>query len=306
MDPELAAALSLVESVDPEDLEAHRLYQLRLWQAQRHDSGPTVDIGYQEVDSEGGAPVRLRTYWNTDAGPLAPTLVWLHGGAFAMGFCEIDDDLCTWLSAEVGCHVVAPEYRLAPENPFPAGLDDVQGTIEWLARNALQLGIDPSRIAVGGASAGGALAASVCQRLRDTSGPQVCFQLLAYPVTDDRMDSPSMEAFTDTPIFDRPSAELMWERYLGGRRGTPPEYAAPLRASTLAGLPPAYVLTAEIDPLRDEGLAYAMRLIKAGVETELHHFPGAIHGFDTLAPSALLSQRAWADYAAALKRALAP
>jgi acetyl esterase len=117
------------------------------------------------------------------------------------------------------------------------------------------------------------------------------------------MRTESMRLYTDTPIFDRPAAELMWERYLGPQRTALPLYAAPMRAASLAGLPPAYVLTADIDPLRDEGLAYATRLIADGVETEPHHLPGAFHGLDTVIPTALIAQRAWADYANAVRRA---
>jgi acetyl esterase len=303
MDPELAAALALLDEVDPYDLAAHRAYQRKAWAEQAHVPHPRVTVGYLDDETE-APPVKLRSYWNTEADPLAPAVVWLHGGGFALGFCEIDDELCSWLAAEVGCHVVAPEYRLAPDDPYPAGFDDAYDTVEWLACNARRLGVDPSRIAVAGASAGGALAASVCLRARDEGGPVIAFQLLAYPVTDDRMCTESMRVFSDTPIFDRPAAELMWNRYLGPQRTTPPPpYAAPMRAASLAGLPPTYVLTADIDPLRDEGLAYAIRLIGDGVETELHHFPEAFHGFDTVFPTALISQRAWTDYATALRRA---
>jgi acetyl esterase len=304
MDPELAASLALFDQVDSDDLATHRAYLRKIWTVQSHVSYPQVTVGY--LDSQDGSeapPVKLRAYWNAEADPVAPAVVWLHGGGFALGFCELDDDLCSWLSAEVGCHVVAPEYRLAPEDPFPAGFDDAYDTVDWLARSAPQLGVDPSRIAVAGGSAGGALAAAICQRARDEGGPTIAFQLLAYPVIDDRMDTGSMHLYSDTPVFNRPAAELMWERYLGSQRTAPPPYAAPMRAASLAELPPAYVLTAAIDPLRDEGLAYAIRLISDGVETEVHHFPGAFHGFDVMLPTALVSQRAWADYATALRRA---
>lgn len=167
----------------------------------------------------------------------------------------------------------SPPSTGSPRGSVPAGFDDAYDTVEWLARNALRLGVDPSRIAVAGASAGGALAAAVCQRARDEGGPVIAFQLLVYPVTDDRMTTESMRVFTDSPIFDRQAAELMWERYLGPQRTAAPPYAAPMRAVSLAGLPPTYLLTADIDPLRDEGLAYGIRLINDGVETELHHFP---------------------------------
>ena len=171
-----------------------------------------------------------------------------------------------------------------------------------MRRRTTELGIDSARVAVAGASAGGCLAATLCLRARDEHGPDIAFQLLIYPVTDDRLETRSMREFLDTPVFDRAQAELMWDRYLGPGRSAAPPYAAPMRATTLAGLPPAYVLTAEWDPLRDEGLAYALRLLADGVETELHNFAGGIHGFDTMAPAALASQRAWAEYVTALRQ----
>jgi acetyl esterase len=203
MDPELAASLALLDEVDGNDLAAHRASLRKIWAVQSHVAYPQVTVGYLDTTSGSEAPpVRLRTYWNVEADPVAPAVVWLHGGGFALGFCELDDDLCSWLAAEVGCHVVAPEYRLAPEDPFPAGFDDAYDTVDWLARNAPQLGVDPSRIAVAGGSAGGALAAAICQRARDEGGPVIAFQLLAYPVTDDRMHTESMRIFSDTPVFN--------------------------------------------------------------------------------------------------------
>lgn len=307
VDPELAAYLTLLEPVDPDDLAGHRLMQRKQWAAATAEPDRRVTVGMLEDQSDVAAPpVRLRTYWCDEAGPFAPALVWLHGGAFAVGFCEIDDDLCSWLAGEVGCHILVPEYRLAPEHPYPAGFQDAYDTLTWVAANAVALGIDRRRIAVGGASAGGALAAAVCLRARDDGGPAIAFQLLVYPVTDDRLDTPSMRMFTDSPVFDARAAELMWQRYLGPARPAAPPYAAPMRADSLRGLPPTYLLTTHLDPLRDEGLAYGLRLIADGVETELHHVPQAFHGFDTVAPTAGLSQRVWRDYAAALRRALAP
>ncbi len=306
IDAELAAALALRDSVDPYDLVAYRAHQQKMWRNRQRYSNPRVEMGYVgEMPGIKSPPVKMRSYRSISASHSAPTILWLHGGGFATGFCEIDDELCTWLAAHVEAHVFAPDYRLAPEHPFPAGLDDAYECLEWLGQNANALGIDPENIAVAGASAGGGLAAAIGLRSRDQNGPRIALQMLIYPVLDDRMTSGSMRIFGDSPVFNRAAAELMWDRYLGAERSNEvPHYAAPARAESLAALPPTYILTAEIDPLRDEGLAFAQRLIADGVPTELHHFPGTFHGFDTFAPTALISQRAWQDYVASARRVL--
>jgi acetyl esterase/lipase len=199
--------------------------------------------------------------------------------------------------------VVSVDYRLAPEHPFPAGVDDCYLALEWVSTHADELGIDPDRIAVGGSSSGGATAAGVTLMARDRGGPAIAFQLLVYPVIDDRLDTPSMRACIDTPLFARHDAELMWSYYLGSEPSEVSPYAAPGRATDLAGLPPAYVCVAEFDPLRDEGIAYAQRLVGAGVSTELHLYPGTFHGFDAL-PSAV-TIRALDEQTAALGRGIA-
>lgn len=304
MDPELAASLALREPTDGLEVSQRRQSQREIWERRENHNQSDVELSYLQPSNEDGPPVRLRTYRNSTVSGDAPALLWMHGGAFSLGFCEIDDDFCSWISHEIGCQVYAPEYRLAPEHPFPSGFNDVYESLEWISDHSVELSIDRRKIAVGGASAGGNLAAAAALKSRDQSGPDIAFQLLAYPVMDDRMVTHSMRIFVDSPIFNRPSAELMWDRYLGTNRGPAHCFAAPARAATLAGLPPAYIATTELDPLRDEGLAFATRLIAAGVETELHHFPGTFHGFDTYAPTALISQRAWADYAAALRGGL--
>lgn len=172
----------------------------------------------------------------------------------------------------------------------------------WAWEHAGEFGGDPERVAVGGGSAGGALAAAVALRARDEGGPPLVFQMLLYPVLDDRMATPSMRTFTEPPLFNSGDVRHMWRHYLGGRTDVP-AYAAPARAEDLSGLPCAYVLVPEHDPLRDEGLAYAHRLIVSGVPTELHHVPGACHGFDGIM-SARLGRLAFEEERAVLRRCL--
>jgi acetyl esterase/lipase len=287
---------------DPTKLEEERARLRSLHAASTPPVPDSVRVRDIPASPLVGPPVRVRLYEPRTGHAPVPLLLWVHGGAFAYGFAEIDDDLCLRLAADSGFLIASPDYRLSPEHPFPAGFDDVYGTLIWLAGQADILGVDASHIAVGGASAGGALAAGVCLRARDEGGPRICQQILACPVIDDRLATPSMANFTSSPIFDRAAAELMWQRYLGDRCEDPPRYAAPGREDDLSDLPPAYVLTADEDPLRDEGIDYAVRLVAAGNHTELHHVPDTYHSFDSIVPTAGVSQRVYQDYLAALQR----
>jgi acetyl esterase/lipase len=182
--------------------------------------------------------------------------------------------------------VVSVDYRLAPENPFPAGLEDCYAALSWFSTHAAELGVDPERIAIHGGSAGGGLCAALALLARDRSGPSIAFQYLGIPELDDRLTTSSMTTFVDTPMLNRPTAIHSWDAYLGpGRRSTDnvPPYAAPARATDLTGLPPAYISAMEFDPLRDEDIAYATALLAAGVPVELHLFPGTYHGSSVIA-----------------------
>jgi acetyl esterase len=306
IDPELQPWLAMLPSIELTDIAASRAAMdelLKVLPAVEIPAG--IEIREVSIPGRDGAPdVRARVYAPTDSdGSLRPGYVNIHGGGFVMG------DLDTFEQAPVdvaasGVVVVAPDYRLAPEHPFPAGLEDCYAAPEWLAGNAAELGVDPQRIAVGGESAGGGLAAAVALLARDRQGPPICFQLLDIPELDDRLETLSMRTFVDTPIWNRPSAELSWKYYLSGA----PEvlglqYAAPSRAENLAGLPPAFVAVCEFDPLRDEGLIYAQRLLAAGVSTELHHYPGTFHG-SGIVQAAAITRRMLADKATALAKAL--
>jgi acetyl esterase/lipase len=201
--------------------------------------------------------------------------------------------------------VVSVDYRLAPENPFPAGLEDCYAALVWLHEHAGDLGVDAGRIAINGGSAGGGLAAGLALLARDRGGPAICFQYLGIPELDDRLDTPSMQRFHDTPMWSRGAAEKSWEWYLGDAHGTDDisPYAAPARATDLAGLPPAYISTMEFDPLRDEGIHYALKLLAAGVSVELHSFPGTFHG-SSIVVTAAVNQREAAERMTVWRRVL--
>jgi acetyl esterase len=272
------------------------------------DERVTVEDGSIPASQAGTEiPVRIYAPLSPRPGPSAG-LVFFHGGAFVLGDRYTEELRCLRYAAEVPCVVVSVDYRLAPEHPYPAAVDDCFAALEWAVAHAAELDVDPARVGVGGSSAGGALAAAVALRARDAGGPPLVFQILNYPVIDDRMVTPSMRAFNATPLWTNGATADMWEHYLGdpATRGDVSPYAAPARANDLSGLPPAYVLTAELDPLRDEGIEYARRLMEAGVSTELHTVAGACHGFDIIAAHGTLGQRAIDEQVRALVRGLRP
>ncbi|MEU8798728.1 alpha/beta hydrolase [Spirillospora sp. NPDC048819] len=305
MDAELAAALDGMPHVGLADpLKARTAMRDLVAALGEPETDGRADVEGRTIPGPPGAPpVPVRIYRPRDAPRPVPVLVYFHGGGFVTGGLENEHGRCVKFAAEDGIAVVSVGYRLAPEHPYPAGFEDCYAATAWAHEHAAGFGGDPARVAVGGGSAGGALAAAVALRARDEGGPPLVFQMLLYPVLDDRMDTPSMRAFTEPPLFNRTDVEHMWRHYLGGRADVP-AYAAPARAADLGGLPPAYVLVAEFDPLRDEDLAYAHRLIVSGVPTEVHHVPGACHGFDGIM-SARLGRLAFEEERAVLRRNLA-
>jgi acetyl esterase/lipase len=233
-----------------------------------------------------------------------PGILEIHGGGFILGTVEMMDPWCQSIAAEVDAVVVSVDYRLAPEHPFPAGLHDCYAALVWMSEHAAELGIDATRIAIAGQSAGGGLAAGTALFARDQGGPALCYQLLEIPEIDDRLDTPSMLAFDDTPFWNRPNAVWSWKHYLGpDHQGEPSIYAAPARAQDVTGLPPAYISTMELDPLRDEGLRYGMSMLAAGISVELHNYAGAFHGSAFL-PEARPSRRNTTEIVELLKERL--
>jgi len=225
-----------------------------------------------------------------------------------LGDVSVDDFFCKQLALDVGCIVASVEYRLAPEHPHPAPIEDCYAGLRWLATSAAQLGIDSSRLAIGGGSAGGGLAASLALLARDRDDVQICYQLLIYPMLDDRNTTPSSHDVTEPKVWNREMNLIGWRALLGDKQGSDnvSPYAAAARAENLAGLPPTYICVGELDLFLDEDIAYASRLLQAHVSTELHVYPGAFHGSDLLVPMSEISQQWVADRNAALRRALHP
>jgi acetyl esterase len=230
-----------------------------------------------------------------------PVVLYLHGGAFEVGSPRAYQAFCSSLALRFRATVVVPDYRLAPEHPFPAGLDDCYAALVWMEKSSAEIGVDPQRLGVGGGSAGGGLAAATALMARDRGGPRLCMQYLGIPELDDRLETHSMTVYTDTPVWNRPNAILSWKYYLAGAE--PTQYAAPARARELSGLPPTYVDVCEFDSLRDEGIGYAQRLVQAGVPVELHLYPGTFHG-SSLVADAAVSRRMSADSIDGIRRLL--
>lgn len=291
LDPELQAVAPPAAQLSPEAIGPTRasLAQRRREVAEGTDTTGVV------ISSSAAAGVPVRIY----RGGGSPAVIYCHAGAFVLGNLDTDHRQCVELARRARCCVVSVGYRLAPEHPYPAALEDARSVLEWVVAEAAQLGIDPTRLAVAGSSAGAALAACLAQRAADGSAPSVVFQLLHQPALDDR-PSVSKSACVATPAFDGAAADLMWRHYLGGTAGSPD--AVPGRRERLAGAPAAFISCSDIDPLRDEAIDYARALLSAGVATELHVFPGTCHGFDSLLPEWEVSQRLFELQGTALRR----
>jgi acetyl esterase/lipase len=306
-DPEIAAAIPMLPHQDFSDLPAARLNMKAMFDELAEEPDTTgVTVREEQVPGPDGAPdVRLLVY--TPDRIAAPSLLLdIHGGGFILGDADMGHSTNLERARDFGVVVVSVDYRLAPEAPYPAGLEDCYAALVWVAKHAGELGVDPDRVVIHGVSAGGGLCAALALLARDRGGPAIAFQYLGVPEIDDRLETPSMRAFVDTPLWNRPRAEFSWDCYLGpGVRGTEgvPVHAAPARATDLAGLPPAYISAMEFDPLRDEGIAYAQALLAAGVTTELHLFPGTFHG-SGLVKQATITRREAAESKAVLARAL--
>ncbi|WP_026425272.1 alpha/beta hydrolase [Actinokineospora inagensis] len=262
--------------------------------------GSVVDLSYPGPDGE----VPLRIYRPEAEGPL-PVLFYFFGGGWTLGTIDTADAICRRLANAVGCLVVGVGYRLAPEHRFPAALEDCYGAVEWFAANGASYGADVTRIAVGGDSAGGNLAAVISLMARDRQGPALKCQLLVYPNTDYTASTGSMAENTDSAFFNNRSVAWYWSHYLGDAptEGLDPR-VSPLRATDHTGLPSALVITAEYDPLRDQGEAYAAKLAAAGVPVELSRYDGMIHGFFAMAGDLDDGARAQEEAAAYLRKFL--
>ncbi|HVW32158.1 MAG TPA: alpha/beta hydrolase [Acidimicrobiia bacterium] len=301
LDPEVAAGLAVVPPL-PKEIEAQRKLVGQM-SAARPPAAEDRTFRRRDVvlPAAGERPdLRLRVYEpDGTEGPRAG-LLYFHSGGFSVGDLDVEDAVCLAL-CRTGSVVVSVDYRLAPEHTAPAPVVDGYDALVWLNGEAAGLGIAPGAVGVCGLSAGGGIAAAVALMARDRGGPAVAFQILLSPALDDRRHWPSCR-FDDVPLWNRADTEAMWERYLGSDPEAALPYGAPGRAKELHDLPPAYVVTGELDPMRDAAIDYATRLLHAGVSVELHVFPGAPHGWDMFCPKAGLTKRALAERAEVLRR----
>jgi len=302
IDPELLAGL---EFMPPglEDLTRDTVVAVREMRAAMPVPDVATDITTQEyiiATADGNVRVLVYAHPERDTGP---GVLWIHGGGYVLGIAE--DDRARLIAEELPCTVVSVDYRLAPEHPFPAGVEDCYASLLWMAAHAAELRIDPARIAIGGPSGGGGLAAGLALLNRDRGGPPLTLQLLLYPMIDNLHDTDSGR-YVNHPVWNRQTSLNAWEMYLNGTPGVDASpYAAASRATDLSGLPPAYICVGSEDLFRDEDIDYARRLMAAAVPTELAVFPGLYHGGDLFVPHSPISQRLQRSFLQALADALA-
>lgn len=272
------------------------LRALFLAAAAEHEQVPVADVENRTIPGP-ASELPVRIYTPQGSAPF-PILVYFHGGGWVIGDLDTHDAICRSLTNLAGCIVVSVDYRLAPEHPFPAGPEDCYVATQWVATHAAELQGDPACIAVGGDSAGGNLAAVVSHMARDRGGPPLVFQLLIYPATDFRLNTASVEENAEGYLLTKEDIIWFLGHYLRSEADKTNPLASPLLVSNLSGLPPALIITAEYDPLRDEGEAYGKRLKEANVAATTTRYNGAIHGF---VGTIELGNQALAEAATALK-----
>jgi len=314
IDPELIKPLKLREEAigsefNLEDIPAAR----KVWMAYFESvtkgvsdiEGVTMEI--KKIPGPQNAPdVGVRIYRPKGLSGALPALLWMHGGGYIFGSAAQDDLLAKHFAKSLECVVVSVDYRLAPETSFPGPLEDCYASLKWLYDNYSTIGVDQSRIAIGGASAGGGLAAGLALLIRDRAEICVIFQLLIFPMIDDKNVSLPSESNRDTFIWSRGNNLVGWRSYLGREPGGDDvsPYAAAIRAKDLSGLPHTYLMVGGVDLFLTESIVYGQRLMSAEVPVELHVYPGAYHGFYSTAPTAEISRRFVAERDSILKRAL--
>jgi acetyl esterase/lipase len=306
IDPEILAVLDLVPRLDLTDITVARRERAELAAraAAGHVPPPSVRTVVRRIPGwpagEPGVVVRVHEPVGESVAPR-PALLWVHGGGHVLGAAAQDDPMLQDLVDRTGCAALAVDWRRAPEDPYPAAVHDAYAALRWMSAST---GLDSTRLVIGGASSGGGVAAGVALLARDRGEVSLAGQVLVYPMLDDREVTPSSREVTDARLWNHESNRLGWAAYLSGIGGQVPAYAAPARAADVSGLPSTWLATGELDLFRDEDIAYASQLSAAGVSTELHLYPRAVHGFDLFAPHAAVTRRYCRDRDEAFDRFL--
>ena len=304
--PQAKAFLDMLASSGAPPIEQLPLAEARAVRSEMIEAGvpeePVAEVQNHTVPGPAG-PIAVRVYRPAKSGTL-PALVFFHGGGFVICNLDTHDRQCRVLANASGCAVISVAYRLAPEHKYPAAVDDAYAATKYVAEHAAEFGVDPNRIAVGGDSAGGNLATVVCLLSRDRGGPRLKFQLLIYPLVDFYDESPSMQQYSEGHFLTRAGMDWFRESYLPSREAGLEPSASPTNAKDFRQLPPAMIITAECDPLRDQGEAYGRKLQGAGVPVELKRYEGMIHPFFQFAAVLDTAKIAMKDAASALRKAL--
>ncbi|MBY7142010.1 alpha/beta hydrolase [Virgibacillus sp. NKC19-3] len=306
LDPQLKFLLEQMDGAEIPPMHTLTLEEARQTNDMRFLTGEPEPVERVEdhliPGPSGKIPVRI--YTPVGDNPL-PALVYYHGGGWVIGDLEYADIPCRMLANRVNCVVISVDYRLAPEHKFPSALEDAYAAIKWVVENASELHVNPEKVAVGGDSAGGNLAAAVTLMVRDKKTFTLCHQLLIYPITDHRFDTTSYQDNAEGYFLTKDNMIWFWNHYLHHEEDGKHPYASPLRANDLKHLPPALIITAEHDPLRDEGEAYAERLKTEGTPVEATRYTGMIHGFFSMPGALTKSQEAIEQASNGLKQAFA-
>lgn len=307
VNPVLLPGLEMYPDQDlrPECLPAMREEASRVFPPTIVDE--TLSLTDKVIKGPDANPLQLKIYRPKSKNEALPALLWIHGGGYILGSINDNEDLCVKFAKEANCMVVSVDYRLAPEHPYPAPIEDCYAALKWIADNAEALNIDSNRIGVAGVSAGGGLTAALTLLARDRQYPSICFQMPLYPMIDDRNNTPSANEITEGFVWNQKSNEAGWKMYLGKLHGTVdiPAYAAAARAEDYSNLPRTYTCVGQLDPFRSETLTYVTKLAEAGVDVEFHLYPGAYHGFEMFHPEANISIHALNDYVRAVKTGFA-
>ncbi|MBY4277436.1 alpha/beta hydrolase [Rhodococcus fascians] len=290
LDPELEDQLAILPKLDDSDIHASRRNLADAMSRLPEPDLTGVTVERREVPGSNGEQAVPVTIYRPDHQTKRACVVDVHGGGFTMGSAAMNHAANIGITRRLGVPVVSVDYRLAPEHPFPAAINDCYSVLRWAQLGGHENKAGEVSIALHGFSAGAGLCAAAALLARDSDGPPITFLYLGCPLLDDRMETRSMREFTDTPMWTRSMSASSWNSYLGPKResgSAAAKYAAPGRADDLHGLPPTYISVMTFDPLRDEGIAYALRLLESGVPTELHLFPGTFHGSNLIHRSAV-------------------